>query len=77
MKKRRWNEIRLDEDGNPDDIVISCDSIHLERMDNNFWWLGINKNGERTTFEIGATLEGIMTELVENGLKTETLKWKK
>jgi len=75
--KKKWNEIRLDEQGDEDDIVIDCDSIHLERMDHNCWWLGVYKDNKRVAFNIIATQEGIMTELVENGLKTKIVKLKK
>ena len=70
---KKYNEIRLDREQKNDDIVIDCDSIHLERMDNNFWWLGIYKGKKRTAFNIFATESGIDVELVENGLKSKII----
>jgi len=46
-------------------------------MDHNCWWLGVYKDNKRVAFNIIATQEGIMTELVENGLKTKIVKLKK
>ena len=74
MRKKKWNEIRLDEDTQEDDIVISCDSIHLERMNKGFWSLLVWKGNKFTKFYIINRQEGLMVELVENQLKTKVIK---
>lgn len=38
-------EIRLTERDRLDEIVSSPDYVHLEKMDANFWWLGIQTKG--------------------------------
>jgi len=76
MKSKKWNEIRLDMEGKEDDIVIDCDSIHLERMDDNFWWLGIYKGDKRVAFHIITEQDGLNVRLVENELKTKIVKHK-
>ena len=43
MKKK----IRYNENGKPDDIVIKCDSVHLERLNDGCWWIGAYKGDER------------------------------
>ena len=66
--KKKYHEIRLDKEGKEDDIVIQCDSIHLGRMNNNFWWLGIYKKDKRTTFHIITEQDGLNAILNENEL---------
>ena len=39
-------EIRNNENGTLDEIVASDCNFHLEQMDNNHWWIGINYIGE-------------------------------
>lgn len=71
-----FNEIRLDEHGKHDDIVIQCDSIHLEQMDNNSWWLGVYRGDKRICFSIFANQSGIVTQTQEDelGIKIVPLK---
>ena len=35
------NEIRRSEDGTIDEIVVSNVDIHIEQMDDGYWWMGI------------------------------------
>lgn len=66
-KVEPFNEIRT-KMSFPDDIAIY--DLHLERMSPTFWWLGIYKNGKRTTFHIESE-SPIIVELIENELKTK------
>lgn len=78
MAKKAYNEIRLDEEGLEDDICIDNVDVHLERMDNNFWWLGLyGKDGKRTTFHLIPTQNGFEAKLIENDLNTKIIKWRK
>ncbi len=46
----RWGkiEVRLNADESVDEIVASNVSLHLEQMDDGYWWMGISRpNGER------------------------------
>lgn len=53
-KAYQFNSIlRPDKQGQPDDLVIDCDWIHLERMDNHWWWMGIYRGNKRVTLYIG------------------------
>lgn len=36
--------LRPDEDGAVDEIVLSCRLLHLERMDDDVWWMGIYRD---------------------------------
>lgn len=65
-----YNEIRLDDEGNPDDIVIY--DTHIERMSPNVWWLAVYKGDKKTTFHIMADTK-ISVEIVTNGLKTKEI----
>ena len=46
--------LRPDSNGEPDDIFIECDNIHLERMDHHWFWMGVYRGNKRVTFSIGA-----------------------
>jgi hypothetical protein len=48
--KPEW-EFRKDGDGNVDEIIAEdVQIVHLERMDNGHWWLGITlQDGSRIT----------------------------
>ena len=74
----KFNEIRLDRDSELDDIVIDDISmVHLERLGDYVWWLGIyDKDGVRTTFQLFKDKRRIVCDLVENGLETKLVKWK-
>ena len=37
-----------------DDLAISCDLVHLERMDNNYFWLGIYRGNKAVAVHIGS-----------------------
>ena len=40
-------ELRLDDDGKLDDVVIRTPTVfHMERMDTNQWWIGVDVAGE-------------------------------
>lgn len=52
MDDRPWQEIRPDPDGAPDDIVISCDSVHIERMADDAWWIGIYRGAGPNLTEV-------------------------
>lgn len=74
---RKYNEIRLNEKGNLDDIAIF--NVHLERMDDKFWWLGIYRDGKklkRVTFHITSKSK-IEVHLIENELNTKIVPYKK
>lgn len=66
---RRYHELRLDDEGKLDDIVLQCDSVHLERMSDDFWWLGVYRGRERTTFHICRTGKLVKVTLMENDLQ--------
>ena len=66
-----YNEIRLDNKKQLDDIVIY--DIHLERMADRFWWLGIYKGKKRTCFWIKSKSK-IFVEVQDNELDTEIVK---
>lgn len=79
-----FNEIRLDDKGKLDDIAIG--DIHLERMDDHWWWLGVYrevkdkrcKNGKRlikTTF-LFTSKSKINVEVEENGFKSKMVEKK-
>ena len=72
---KTWNEIRLNEEGENDDIVIDGVNVHLEQMDNNLWWLGLYKGKKRICFYLVADQGGIKCELTENGLKTKIVEY--
>ncbi len=74
--KNTYNEIRLDQEGKKDDIVLNCDSIHLERMDNNCWCLIVYKKNKRTLFNLIAEQDGINANLEENGLNAKIIPMK-
>ncbi len=40
-KMKTW-EIRLNDDGSLDEVVADTCSVHLEQMDDNQWWLGVD-----------------------------------
>jgi len=65
------NEIRLDDYGGLDDIVIDCDSFHLERMDNDEWWCGAYQKDKRTSFIIYIEKNKIKVKVQDNQLKTK------
>lgn len=44
--------IRLDENGKPDDIVIKCDEVHIERLSDGCWWIGASKGKERVAISL-------------------------
>lgn len=54
-----YKEIRLDKDGKDDDIVISLEKglVHLERMNDQCWWLGVEDGAKTYHFDF----------LIENG----------
>ena len=54
--------------GEPDDIVVDCDLIHLERMDDHWWWLGVYRGDKRITFHISAKDHVAKVEVVEDEL---------
>ena len=67
----KLNEIRLDNKGNFDDIVI--DDVHLENMDDKSWWLGIYRGNKRISFWISSKSK-IKVSLQENEIKTKIRK---
>jgi len=56
-KKRKTREIRLDSDGEVDDVFIGDCDIHFERMNVTDWWMGVYLKGKNEnnaiTFRIG------------------------
>lgn len=43
-KTKKWKkhgEVRLNDDGSVDEIVIKNCDVHLEQMDTGVWWMGI------------------------------------
>jgi len=67
------NEIRY-RDGKIDEVVMRCDAIHLERMDNDSWSLVVVKSNKRALFSIFLSQFDVNCEVDENQLQTETLK---
>jgi len=63
----RFNTLRPDDKGRPDDIAVSCDAVHIERMDTGAWWIGIYRKGRRSTFW-ASSKRAIELELIENDL---------
>lgn len=51
--KKQYFEIRTKK-GKPDDLVFDNVDVHLERMTDGTWWLGIYKKGtvKRLSFDI-------------------------
>ena len=66
------NEIRLDEKGNLDDIVI--DEVHLEDMNGKCWWLAVYRGKKRTAFWIESKSK-ITVRLQDNELGTKVVPW--
>jgi hypothetical protein len=69
-KDKKYNEIRLDEKGNFDDIAIY--DLHLEDMTGKAWWLGYYKGDKRICFWISSKTK-ITVTLAEHGLNTEII----
>jgi len=61
-----YHEIRLDEHGEPDDVVLRCESLHLERLDEGVWWLAAYHGKRRTVLTLstkrGAPISAVVTE---------------
>jgi hypothetical protein len=50
-------ELRYDEDGDLDEVVLHVDGrcvLHVERMDNNYFWMGLYAAGHTAHANIGA-----------------------
>ena len=48
-------EIRKDDDGGIDEVIIDGGSVHMERMDTNSWFIGVDMpNGDYWQFWLGA-----------------------
>jgi hypothetical protein len=60
--------VRPDAQGEPDDIVIDCDRIHLERMDQHYWWLGVYRGDKRICFHLAAAGNIARVAIVEDEL---------
>ena len=67
------NEIRY-RDGKIDEVVMWCDALHLERMDNDMWSLAVIKDGKKALFTLFLSQFDVNCEVDENQLQTETLK---
>lgn len=48
------NVIRLDEDGEVDDVAITGDLFRMERMNDGDWWVCIYRGDKRTAFSLTA-----------------------
>ena len=49
------SEIRRNEDGTVDEIVVSRPTFfHIEQMDDNQWWIGVDEAEGRTAFVLSA-----------------------
>lgn len=46
--------LRPDDKGRPDDIVIDCTAIHLERMNKGAWYLGVWRGDKVVKFWLQA-----------------------
>ena len=44
-KWKRNGEVRLNDDGTIDEIVLKNAHVHLEQMSNGHWWMGLTVNG--------------------------------
>ena len=70
---KKFNEIRLDHNGDEDDIVIQCNSIHLERMDMGYWSLLVHRGDRLVNLQINSETP-IEVEMVENELGVKVIK---
>jgi len=67
-RKRKAVEVRPDDDGGIDEIVAKNAGIHIERMSNHGWYIGIEaSDGSTWQFWLGAknmrsTVEVLHTE---------------
>lgn len=65
----KYNEVRHDIDGKIDDIVIDgISGAHIERLDNNQWWISLYRGKKRTVFLLTAGVSGIDAIMGENDL---------
>ena len=44
--------LRPDAAGNPDDIVIDCTQVHIERMGSGEWWIGVYDGDKRVSLSL-------------------------
>ena len=63
------SEVRLDGEDQVDDVVIQCDAVHFECMDEHCFWMGIYRGDDRITFNFMVRDDGeLIVEMDENGL---------
>jgi hypothetical protein len=60
--------VRPDENGDPDQIMVDCDRIHLERMDEHTWWLGISRGQKGICFVLSAAGARLRVAVVKDEL---------
>lgn len=68
--KKTYDEVRF-RHGSVDDVAI--DELHLERLDDNTWWLAIYRGNKRTAFHITSSAP-IQVELRENELNSSLVE---
>ena len=68
---KRFNAIRLDNNGKVDDVAISSDMFRLERMSDTVWWAAAYKGKRRTTFYIYLKDGKVVVDVVENELESK------
>ena len=49
---QEYSAIRLDDNGEVDDVAISGDLFRMERMDNGCWWIAVYRGENRTCFSL-------------------------
>lgn len=65
-----WNggEVRLNEDKSVDEIVARGVDVHLEQMDDGFWWMGISgKQGRRLAVQFFRKGKSIHLSVEDDG----------
>lgn len=66
---QRYHEIRCGDDGKPDDIVLQCDTVHLERCDDAVWFVAVYRGGKRTALFLSNIGRAIVVNVTENELE--------
>lgn len=46
--------VRTDRDGKPEEVVVDCDVVYIQRLEDDMFWIGICRGDERMTFVIAS-----------------------
>jgi hypothetical protein len=60
--------VRPDGNGDPDQIMVDCDRIHLGRMDAHTWWLGVYPGHKGICFLLSAAGTNVRVAVVKDEL---------